>query len=363
MQLQQQQQQQMQQQQQQSNRATEQLLMMLSGAGGPPQHLHPPQGAAPVPRQNPGFIINNQFVHEAALPNQVDPVHLLQPQDAFPGPGKQPVLFQTLAVPQAAPLRTRPLPPPDAAPSLLSHQPLMTERYSPLSPDEALMLLTGGTSYTSSVQDFAKAKGGEVYLHVSENLINSKDWKHAGHIFIQRNGLDRVHSRNDPERPIFKKVALIVTQEQKGGHKGFKRYSWQLEEKDTKKILIQFIGDSNLSKPVIHGNSKSQKPRQPVLPSTAERMKRMEGIKKPARVYEEMRLTAGSTAMDQVLYSPSSKSQVKNFHRNVRSKRRAAEPGGGDNMVNLLRMSQEFDDIKLLVVNPRLLVVSFFSCI
>ena len=63
----------------------------------------------------------------------------------------------------------------------------MTDRYCPLSPEEALMLLTGGTSYTSCVQDFAKAKGGAVYLHVSETLINSKDWKHAGHIFIQRN--------------------------------------------------------------------------------------------------------------------------------------------------------------------------------
>lgn len=238
----------------------------------------------------------------------------------------------------------------------------MVDRNSPLTPDEALTLLTENKTYTNYVQDFANAKGGEVYLFVSETLINSKDWRHAGHIFIQKNGQDRVHSRNDPERPILKKVALIVTQEQKSGCKGFKRYSWQLEEV-TKKILIQFIGDSSLSKPVIHGNSKSQRPRQPVLPSTAEHMKRMEGIKKPARVYEEMRLTAGISAMDQTLFSPSSKGQVKNFHKNVRSKRRAAEPGGGDNMINLLRMSQEFDDIKLLVVNPRLLVVSFVTCI
>jgi hypothetical protein len=227
-----------------------------------------------------------------------------------------------------------------------------------LGPDEALRLLTDqNVKYTNDVRDLAVAKGGDVFLYKSDTFFESKDWKYTNYIMRQPKGHDIIHSKENPEQNIYKKTALLVTQEQKQGHKGFKRYSWQLEKDKTKIFLVQFIGDASLSKPVVHGNSKSQQPRQNLLPSNAHKIKITEGLKKPARLYEEMRLTAGNTALDQALFSPASKNQVKNLQRNVRAKRKANEIGNGDNMSNSLRMSQEYDDIQLLVINPRQILV------
>ena len=159
--------------------------------------------------------------------------------------------------PPISPDPTAPLPLDNHHVSLMSNNPLMTGRSWPLSPDDALRLLTEPNRYTTDLKDFARANGGEVFIYISQDFITSRELTQTGHRFVVRNGVDKVHAKNNTDQHIFKKVAFLVTQEQKGGCKGFKRYSWQLEER-SKIILLQFVGDSSLSEPVIHGNSKYQ---------------------------------------------------------------------------------------------------------
>ena len=116
-------------------------------------------------------------------------------------------------------------------------------------------------------------------------------------------------------------------------------------------MLIQFIGDETIAGDVFHGNAKQNlNPRVNLLPSVAEQVRNSPN--KPAECYENLKMAAGSSALEQRLYSPSSKAQVKNLQRNAKEKK-----GDSDIYQILLRLSQEYSDMKLFVINPRVLVV------
>ena len=57
--------------------------------------------------------------------------------------------------------------------------PLMTNRHTPLGPDEAYYHLQNESKYTDNILDFAKGRGGEVYIYKSDNIVNMKDWSRA----------------------------------------------------------------------------------------------------------------------------------------------------------------------------------------
>ena len=65
-----------------------------------------------------------------------------------------------------------------------------------------------------------------------------------------------------------------------------------------------------------------------------------------------MRLSAGNTALEQRLFSPHSKSQIKNLRRYDKFTQ-----GHSDAISILLRISQEYKDVKFMMVNPRLMLV------
>ena len=86
------------------------------------------------------------------------------------------------------------------------------------------------------------------------------------------------------------------------------------------------------------------------MPSVAEQVRNSPN--KPAMTYENMKMKAGATSIEQRLYSPSSKAQVKNLQRNAKMRK-----GDSDIYQILLRLSQEYRDMTLFVINPRILVV------
>ena len=102
-----------------------------------------------------------------------------------------------------------------------------------------------------------------------------------------------------------------------------RRYSWQFAE-DLLTVLIQYVGDETIKTTNYHGNCKTENP-QPmnsILPSVRETI--VNSPRTPARLYEEMRLNAGSSAYEQSKLVPKNKSQIKNLQRMERKKKRNA---------------------------------------
>ena len=60
----------------------------------------------------------------------------------------------------------------------------------------------------------------------------------------------------------------------------------------------------------------------PLLPSTRETI--LNSPKTPARIYEDMRLNAGTTAYEQSKFVPHNKNQIKNLKRVQRKKKKEA---------------------------------------
>ena len=181
--------------------------------------------------------------------------------------------------------------------------------------------------------------------------MKMRDWSKGGHLMKQVSGSTTVYSKEDSNKePITKVTYKLVTQENKKGDLRFKRYAWMIPSQP-KAVLIQFIGNEKLSSDVYHGNSKVNfKPRINLLPSVGEEVRTSEN--KPAMTYEKLKMAAGATSLEQRLYSPSSKAQVKNLQRNLKVRR-----GDSDVLQCLVRLSQEYPDMKLLSINPSLLVV------
>jgi hypothetical protein len=71
----------------------------------------------------------------------------------------------------------------------------------------------------------------------------------------QHKGAELVRCKQDLGQELWKRCSILVTQDKKNGDTRFKRYAWQLE-KNTKIVLIQFVGDSSIGGPVYHGNCK-----------------------------------------------------------------------------------------------------------
>ena len=94
--------------------------------------------------------------------------------------------------------------------------------------------------------------------------------------------------------------------------------------------MIQYVGDERLAGPVYHGNSKgpNPKPRNPLLPSVKEAI--LNSPKSDARLYEDMRLTAGPSIIQQSKLVPSHKGQIKNLRKTDRKNKRMAVGDDGD---------------------------------
>ena len=172
----------------------------------------------------------------------------------------------------------------------------------------------------------------------------------------QVGGKVTVTSKHDlTQEPITKITHKLVTEENRNGDTNFKRYAWTIPSLP-RTVLIQFIGDEKLSKPIIHGNAKSAqaRPRLNILPSIAETVRNSKDT--PAIIYENLRLSAGNTALEQRLFSPHSKSQIKNLRRYDKFTQ-----GHSDAISILLRISQEYKDVKFMMVSPRLLLVQIYD--
>ena len=204
----------------------------------------------------------------------------------------------------------------------LSEEPLLTGRHKGLSHEEAYHQLTQATRYTNNLQTIGAGKGGEVYLMKSSNLLTSKDWKKS-YQFTAEKGKLKIHPKQDKSKTIFKTTSILVTNTMKKGDKRFRRYSWQLED-DPLTVLIQYVGDETIKTLNFHGNCKSVNPRpiNQLLPSVREEI--VNSPKSAARIYEDMRVTAGTTPYQQSKFAPNNKSQVKNLQRMERKMKREA---------------------------------------
>ena len=218
--------------------------------------------------------------------------------------------------------------PPAALPSLsssaqLSEEPLLTGRHKGLSPEEAYHQLTQATRYTNNLQTIGTGKGGEVYLMKSSNQLTSKDWKKSNYQFTAEKGKLKIHAKQDKSKSIYKTTSILVTNTKKKGDNRFRRYSWQLED-DPLTVLIQYVGDETIKTLNFHGNCKSVNPRpiNQLLPSVREEI--VNSPKSAARIYEDMRVTAGTTPYQQSKFAPNNKSQVKNLQRMERKRKREA---------------------------------------
>ena len=131
-----------------------------------------------------------------------------------------------------------------------------------------------------------------------------------------------------------------MTNDNKEGDIRFRRHSWEFKD-DPKSVLIQYIGDESLAGPVYHGNCKgpNPKPRNPLLPSVKEAI--LNSPKSDARLYEDMRLMAGPSVLQQSKFVPSHKGQIKDLRKTDRKKKRVAVGDDGDLYSCLLRISQE----------------------
>lgn len=224
-----------------------------------------------------------------------------------------------------------------------SHRPIYVEANIPLHPGQVLEILKSKDVPFNTGEDFAWAEGGTVWLFKADSMFAAEDWRKAGHIMKQVNGGARVHARSDPSAVIVKKCAALVTSERKSGDPRFKRYSWTWEGRPLH-VVIQYIGDHNLSEPLYHGNAKSCRamPRNPALPSLAMAVEASK--EKPATLYDKMKMNAGSTATEQRMKVPSSKSQIKDLQKNYRRL-----SGSTDIFSILFRLSREYPSMKLLI--------------
>ena len=122
---------------------------------------------------------------------------------------------------------------------------------------------------------------------------------------------------------MIKTTSRLVTNIKKKGDNRFRRYSWQFED-DPLLVLIQYVGDETIKTLNYHGNCKSENPRpiNQLLPSIREEI--VNSPKSAARIYEDMRLTAGTTPYQQSKFAPNNKSQVKNLQRTEKKRKREA---------------------------------------
>ena len=86
-----------------------------------------------------------------------------------------------------------------------------------------------------------------------------------------------------------------------------------------------------------------------MLPSLANEIRRSKQT--PAYLYENYHLTAGSDSLEQQLNTPRSKNQIKYLQQSERNLK-----GDPDMHACLLRMNKEYNDLKLLMFSPRLIV-------
>ena len=143
----------------------------------------------------------------------------------------------------------------------LGKMPIFEGRQDILKAKKAIKLLKNPPCWISNVEDFARAKSGTVWLFRTPAMADCEAWRSNGHTFRQqsgqaiRKGKDGVRVEVEDDREDDRRVAWIVTQENKTGDKRFQRISWTLKS-NPRDTLVQFVGDDSLSRPLVHGNSK-----------------------------------------------------------------------------------------------------------
>ena len=110
-------------------------------------------------------------------------------------------------------------------------------------------------------------------------------------------------------RQLYRKSIPACELQRKKNDPRFKRFHWTWSGRPDH-VVIQFLGDSSLSGPLVHGNSKSESTsrlRNPILPSLARTIET--STEKPAVIYERYKMAVGSNPEHRGLFVPSDKAQ------------------------------------------------------
>ena len=223
-------------------------------------------------------------------------------------------------------------------------QAITFDKNAPLSVFDVLEFLTDESKAISEMP--FKPKAGEVYLFKAKSKKEMNNWRANGHRFYQARGGKWICG-GLIQRRVFN---LVTPTSGKTGVNDFQMFSWSHRDNPLC-TLVQFVGDESASVDFPHKNSKKGIPYVRSAPSV---LRDLEIAKeKPFRTYQQETMNAPPDATTQNLLVPRNISQVRNAkHRFTK------QNSGSDRLTNLIRISLEYQDIRLLTVAPDLIMVS-----
>ena len=223
-------------------------------------------------------------------------------------------------------------------------QPIAFDQRKPLPIHEALAYFDHEDKAITQMP--FKPKSGEVLLFKAKSAKHMNDWRSTGQRWYQCNG-----GSSCMKGLMKRKVANIVTPSSgKNGVSTFQRISWTHREKPML-TLIQYVGDDSVSVDFPHKNSKKDIPYIRSAPSVLRDLE--VGTKKPFQTYQEQVFNAPTDATSQNLLVPRNTTQVRNARQRFRREKK-----GTDSLTNLVRLGLEYEDMRLLVVAPDIILVS-----
>ena len=223
-------------------------------------------------------------------------------------------------------------------------QPIAFDQRKPLAIHEALAYFDHEDKAITEMP--FKPKSGEVILFKAKSAKHMNDWRSTGQRWYQCNG-----GSSCMKGLMKRKVANIVTPSSgKNGVSTFQRISWTHREKPMF-TLIQYVGDDSVSVDFPHKNSKKDIPYIRSAPSVLRDLE--VGTKKPFQIYQELVFNAPTDATSQNLLVPRNTTQVRNCRQRFRKEKK-----GTDSLTNLVRLGLEYEDMRLLIVTPDIILVS-----
>ena len=223
-------------------------------------------------------------------------------------------------------------------------QPISFDQKKPLSIRQVLSYLDQENQAITQMP--YKPKSGEVILFKAKTAKHRNDWRSTGQQWHQING-----GSVCMKGMIKRKVSNIVTPTSgKEGLPTFQRISWTHRDKPML-VLVQYIGDDSVSVDFPHKNSKKDIPYIASAPSVLRDLE--VAPTKPFQTYQEGVFNAPTDATSQNLLVPRNITQVRNAKQRFRR-----EQKGTDSLTNLIRLSLEYEDMRLLIVSPDIVMVS-----
>ena len=149
------------------------------------------------------------------------------------------------------------------------------------------------------------------------------------------------------EEGLERKVHALSTTDKPRGDKRLRKITWNFPS-NRSRVLIQVVGDIRVAEEDAL-KSRAPRRRRPI----ASVIREAEASKETASpLMERMVREAGNSQMEQLLFSPASKSRVRSWQSRHRGRQ-----GQKDVWANLFTISREFNMIHLLMASPRILVL------